>query len=413
MTAGLARCDPPSRSLTSSDDDCLACQSSSSPTVSASTPNATSWGSSRRLRFSSAKPGKRARPMTWSHSSPACSSDGSRLITGPKNATPSGGSKWMIGVPTSLPVSDSASSSPAGSRRPSARHRGRRPAGRQPRLGQDRLHELTRAAPLAQRPLSAAVVGVRRRCRRWRAQACCSWSMASRPCSARARATTRSRRSPRCGRLRTPAGSGRRSRPAVDQPQRDEPPVDGEVALVLHHPQPLARHPAERTDRVEVEADVGTHPATVGQGRNLRLGPVPRRAASVPGPAPSRRPRDSRPVQQEPALLGRATEDVVEEPHRARGVGERRQAGGVECGQQETDRDADRLLDVVGTGRVWAAMDLKDRRSARARSRGTACPRRSRAGPAPRATPLTRAVGRTRAPLPRPLHAAVPSPRGR
>ena len=31
-------------------------------------------------------------------------------MTGPKNATPSGGWKWMIGVPTSLPVSESASS---------------------------------------------------------------------------------------------------------------------------------------------------------------------------------------------------------------------------------------------------------------------------------------------------------------
>ena len=54
------------------------------------TPSAGSCGSSRRLRLSSANPGKRARPMTWSHSSTACSRRGSRLMTGPKNATPSG-----------------------------------------------------------------------------------------------------------------------------------------------------------------------------------------------------------------------------------------------------------------------------------------------------------------------------------
>jgi hypothetical protein len=32
------------------------------------------------------------------------------MITGPKKAVPAGGLNWMIGVPTSLPVSDSASS---------------------------------------------------------------------------------------------------------------------------------------------------------------------------------------------------------------------------------------------------------------------------------------------------------------
>jgi len=42
-------------------------------------------------------------------------------MTGPKNAAPSGGPKWMIGVPTSLPVSDSASSPSA---RISSSHRG-------------------------------------------------------------------------------------------------------------------------------------------------------------------------------------------------------------------------------------------------------------------------------------------------
>ena len=39
------------------------------PTSSSATPRARSWGSSRRLRLSSAKPGNRARPTTWSHSS--------------------------------------------------------------------------------------------------------------------------------------------------------------------------------------------------------------------------------------------------------------------------------------------------------------------------------------------------------
>jgi hypothetical protein len=54
--------------------------------------------------------GKEASPTTWSHSRIASWSLGSRLMTGPKNAVPSGGPKWMIGVPTSLPVSASASS---------------------------------------------------------------------------------------------------------------------------------------------------------------------------------------------------------------------------------------------------------------------------------------------------------------
>jgi hypothetical protein len=58
--------------------------------------------------LSSAKPGKEASPATWSHSLIASWSLGSRLMTGPKNAVPPGGPKWMIGVPTSLPVSASA-----------------------------------------------------------------------------------------------------------------------------------------------------------------------------------------------------------------------------------------------------------------------------------------------------------------
>ena len=68
-----------------------ACQSSCVPAASGSTPKLRSWGRSRRLRLSSAKPGKPARPVTWSQSRTASSGPGSRLITGPKKAVPSGG----------------------------------------------------------------------------------------------------------------------------------------------------------------------------------------------------------------------------------------------------------------------------------------------------------------------------------
>ena len=44
------------------------CQSIWMPTWSVSTPKPRSWGRSRRLRFSSANPGKPARPTTWSQS---------------------------------------------------------------------------------------------------------------------------------------------------------------------------------------------------------------------------------------------------------------------------------------------------------------------------------------------------------
>lgn len=50
-----------------------ACQSSSIPTESAATPKLASWGRSRRLRLSSAKPEKLANPSTLSQSWPACS----------------------------------------------------------------------------------------------------------------------------------------------------------------------------------------------------------------------------------------------------------------------------------------------------------------------------------------------------
>ena len=53
--------------------------------------------------------------MTAFHSVTASSSLGTREITGPKNDSPSGGSKVMMGVPTSRPVRLSASSVSASS----------------------------------------------------------------------------------------------------------------------------------------------------------------------------------------------------------------------------------------------------------------------------------------------------------
>ena len=50
----------------------------------------------------------------------------------------------------------------------------------------------------------------------------------------------------------------------VNQTQRDEPPVHRVLAPGRHLPHPLARHPRKRTDRVEVEVDVGVHPSTLG-----------------------------------------------------------------------------------------------------------------------------------------------------
>lgn len=49
-------------------------------------------GRSRRLRLISAKPGNPASPITWSKSRTASCGACSRLMTGPKNAIPSGGS---------------------------------------------------------------------------------------------------------------------------------------------------------------------------------------------------------------------------------------------------------------------------------------------------------------------------------
>ena len=129
-----------------------ACQSSSVPAVPGSTPKLRSCGRSRRLRLSSAKPGKPARAVTWSQSRTASSGPGSLLITGPKNAAPSGGLKWMIGVPTSRPVSDSASS-------PSARI-----------SSSHRVSSRASARP-AGRPAAASSGSTKARLPRWRASA--------------------------------------------------------------------------------------------------------------------------------------------------------------------------------------------------------------------------------------------------
>ena len=76
----------------------------------AATAQRSGSGRWRTARLSSAKPGKRARRSTLSHSSTAAGPRGTRLMTGPKNDGPSGGSIVMIGVPTSRPVRERASS---------------------------------------------------------------------------------------------------------------------------------------------------------------------------------------------------------------------------------------------------------------------------------------------------------------
>ena len=261
------------------------CQSSWTPTSSVLTPSAGSWGRSRRLRLSSANPGKRARPTTWSHSSPACSSDGSRLITGPKNARPSGGSSCRIGVPTSLPVAASASSvsawivaSQAVSSRASTS------VGRQPGGLEDRGDEVRGAAALA------VGGGVRRRRAARRSLAHRRVEPAD---GVAAVLVAGARRHPQQAQARGVAGLvlGRELGVVVDvgveQPQRDEPPVDGQVALGRHRPQPLARQPAERADGVEVEPDGGHAGTPFGWTTDL-IASRSRRAASRAPSASSR-----------------------------------------------------------------------------------------------------------------------------
>ena len=183
------------------------CQSSVRPASSVRTPNEGSWGRSRRLRLSSAKPGNDASATTWSHSATASSSAGSRLMTGPKKATPSGGRKCRIGVPTSLPVRASASSVSSwicSSQESSSRAVGE--LRREPRLGQHRV-ERTRGCPGARRHPGRPATS-----KTCAPSAAYSRSTASGPCSARARARRAAGAGRRCAPPRTPAGSGSRSR---------------------------------------------------------------------------------------------------------------------------------------------------------------------------------------------------------
>jgi len=82
---------------------CPSCQSSCRG-VALRPPRIRNCGTSRRLRLSSAKPGNLASVSTACHNGTASASLGMREITGPKNDSPSGGSKVMIGVPTLRPV---------------------------------------------------------------------------------------------------------------------------------------------------------------------------------------------------------------------------------------------------------------------------------------------------------------------
>ncbi len=58
----------------------------------------------------------------------------------------------------------------------------------------------------------------------------------------------------------------------VDHPQRDEPPVNGVVALRGDHAQPLAGHPGEGAHRVEVEPDVRVRHAFSRHGQAVAAG---------------------------------------------------------------------------------------------------------------------------------------------
>src|SRR5690349_5197235 len=229
-----------------------ACQSSFVPAVPGCTPKLRSWGRSRRLRLSSAKPGKAARAVTWSHSRTASSRLGSLLITGPNRAAPSGGLNWMIGVPTSLPVSASASS-------PSARiwssHRVSSSASARP---EGRPAEASNGSTNSRLPLVAAVSSAAPEASKiWPAD-----GFVERSDGGPSVLGPRLRRDPQQPQSRGMPllVAGREVAvvvdPSVDQAQRDEPPVDGVLPLCGNHAHPLARHPRERAHRVEVETDV-------------------------------------------------------------------------------------------------------------------------------------------------------------
>ena len=168
-------------------------------------------------------------------------------------------------MPTSLPVSASASSVSA---RISASQRLVVQRVRQvERAGRRRQHGARTRARLAapRRGSTSARASRTCGCRAPRRAA----PTASRPCSARARAATRSSRRPGG----VPGLVLRREVRVVvdvrvDQPQRDEPPVHAVVALRGDLPHPLAGHPRERADRVEVEVQVvgGRHGCHATEG---------------------------------------------------------------------------------------------------------------------------------------------------
>ena len=140
--------------------------------------------------MSSANPSNPASPTTWSHSRTASASLGSRLITGPKNAFPSGGENCRIGVPTSLPVSASAASVSACS---SASYDVSSNASASP-AGSPR--SASTGATKATVPGVPGGSDTGARSKTAAPSASYSRPTASRPCSSRTRAATRSRRSP-------------------------------------------------------------------------------------------------------------------------------------------------------------------------------------------------------------------------
>ena len=229
------------------------CQSSSLPTDSASTPKLASRGRSRRLRLISAKPGKPASAMTWSHSSAGVVGIGSRLITGPKNAVPPGGWKCRIGVPTSRPVRTSASSVSARISSSSAGRRAR------PRDRSADRHRATRARAMSSRTPGRTPTADQRRetCRRSGRRVP---RRAGRPRRGRAPHAPARRPAaaagPRCARPRSSGEVRRVVDVRIEDPQRNEPPVDAVVALGGHDADPLAGQPRERADRVEIEMQV-------------------------------------------------------------------------------------------------------------------------------------------------------------
>src|SRR5487761_1187498 len=115
----------------------------------------------------------------------------------------------------------------------------------------------------------------------------------------------------------------------VDQPQRDEPPVDAVVTLRLHDPHPYTGHPRERAHRVEVEVDISiahvpilplrpTRPARPSPGGSRRAPDVSRETASrLPPDPPDRRSSSLRSGPMNP----RRTRDPAAAGRRPHGQG--------------------------------------------------------------------------------------------